>query len=68
MALPLSVMTSEGEKDESRDADSVARREGDLSCLASAVTNAKQSSVLWRNERCRGGMMKRIRMSEGGMK
>ena len=50
MALPLSVMTSEGEKDESRDADSVARREGDLSCLASAVTNAKQSSVLFGNK------------------
>ena len=64
MALPLSVMTSEGEKDESRDADSVASREGDLSCLASAVTNAKQSSVLWRDEkRKEEGMRKRVSMS-----
>ena len=44
--FPLTEVTSLGEKEESREAVSVASRDGDLSELPAAVTSAWQRAVL----------------------
>ena len=48
IALPLSLMTYEGEKDDSSEDASVAKREGDSSCLEATVTSAWQREDLRR--------------------
>ena len=56
MIFPLSDTTSEGWKEVSREAVSVASRGADLSCTDEAVTRAVQSAVLVKNRwRTEGG-------------
>ena len=47
-AIPLSLMTSEGEKDNNSDDASVLRSDDDPSCLAATVTSAWQREDLSR--------------------